>query len=440
MSCASLPPPERIDAGRLGQVIVWRPAHAPVGLIVLFSDEAGWSAACDHTAEALRARGAAIVGVDLPSYLRGLAASGDGCHYVIAEIEDLSKRLQHDLGSESYRPPVLGGIGAGGILAYAALAQAPASTVSGAVVVDPAASLATTVPLCAGAPSRAAAGGGFSYGAMATLPGFLRISSAVALPADLEAVARVQVTPDDSGSPGERLGILLTTALGSDDNGAGALRDLPIVTIPSTRPGSWMAVIYSGDGGWRDLDKRVGEILARSGTPIAGVDSLRYFWRAKTPEQVAEDLAAIIAHYGEVWNRKQVVVIGYSFGAGIVPFAVNRLPAAARARVVQLSLLGLSARAPFEFRMSGWLGGLGLEGDPYKDAPLVLPELTRIDLRQVQCFYGEEERDTLCPAPELAAAELIRTTGGHHFDGDYDALAARIRDGLRRRTGEEPPQ
>ena len=31
-------------------------------------------------------------------------------------------------------------------------------------------------------------------------------------------------------------------------------------------------------------------------------------------------------------------------------------------------------------------------------------------------------------------AEIIETAGGHHFDGDYDALALRILDGFRRRA------
>ena len=61
---------------------------------------------------------------------------------------------------------------------------------------------------------------------------------------------------------------------------------------------------------------------------------------------------------------------------------------------------------------------------------------TRLDLARVQCFYGEEEEDTLCRAPELAAAERIGTRGGHHFDGDYAKLAQRILDGALRRSGQ----
>ena len=136
--------------------------------------------------------------------------------------------------------------------------------------------------------------------------------------------------------------------------------------------------------------------------PVVGVDSLRYFWSEKPPERVAADLAGILRHYGEAWNAKQVALIGYSFGAGIVPFALNRLPDSERSLVVQITLLGLGPRAPFQFKVSGWLDQLGVDVDPYQDAPLVLPELVRVDPALVQCVYGEEEKDTLCTAPEAS--------------------------------------
>ena len=86
------------------------------------------------------------------------------------------------------------------------------------------------------------------------------------------------------------------------------------------------------------------------------------------------------------------------------------------------------AQSLFEIAVSGWLGGVPA------DAPPVLPELLRLDLARVQCFYGEQEEQTLCPDPALAGAEIVRTGGGHHFDGDYEALARRILDGAERRA------
>jgi type IV secretory pathway VirJ component len=147
---------------------------------------------------------------------------------------------------------------------------------------------------------------------------------------------------------------------------------------------------------------------------------------------VAADLAAILATYRARWGTPRAILVGYSFGAGVLPFAMNRLPAAERAGVVQLSLLGLEPTAPFEIEVTGWLGALD------RDAAAVLPELERLDLRRLQCFYGEEEEDTLCRAPELAAAEVVRTEGGHHFGGDYQALASRILEGAARRLAAAP--
>jgi type IV secretory pathway VirJ component len=431
------PPPRHFEAGRLGRVELLRPIGASQALVVLFSDEGGWSPEWQRTAERLRATGVAVVGVDLPIYLDGLRASDDGCHYLISEIEELSKRVQRDLGSDEYRSPILAGVAEGGTLAYAALAQAPAATVAGAVVVDPAPALRTRVPLCPGTSARALPAGGFAYDGTTELPGFLRVSSQAPLSPGLATVATGGVAPAGPGTPSERLAALVAVASAAGRDGGGSLADLPVVVLPAARPGPWMAVIYSGDGGWRDLDKTIGELLARQGVPVVGVDSLRYFWSEKPPERVAADLARILQHYGETWNTSKVALIGYSFGAGIVPFAVNRLPDPERARVVQITLLGLGPRAPFEFKVSGWLGQVGVEVDPYEHAPLVLPELLRIDPRLVQCVYGEDEKETLCTAPELAEVERIGTAGSHHFGGDYAALAQRILDGLRRRAPAE---
>ena len=61
------------------------------------------------------------------------------------------------------------------------------------------------------------------------------------------------------------------------------------------------------------------------------------------------------------------------------------------------------------------------------------PELARLPPGLVQCFYGADDADSACQLPELKGAELIRTEGGHHFDGDYDALADDIADLARQR-------
>jgi type IV secretory pathway VirJ component len=408
---ACAPEARDVHAGRLGHVSVFPPEGAHDGFVYLFSDARGWNAELERAARRIARRGVAVVGVDLPQYLRGLAATEvDRCHYTVAELEDWSHRLQRELGFERYRSPILAGIGAGATLAHAALAQSPAATVAGAVGVEPAPALATRVPLCPGAPSRPV-DGGFAYAPEEALPGFWR-----------------EVAPG-ADPPLARLASAVEAAVGAGGaDGAGELADLPLVEIPAAAHAARFAVVYSGDGGWRDIDKQIGEVLAANGTPCVGVDSLRYFWRAKTPDELARDLARIIRHYQQAWSAREVLLIGYSFGAGILPATVNRLPEDVRAAIVQISLLGLEPRAPFEIAVSGWLGGLP------EDAAAVLPELERLDLERVQCFYGADEEETLCQDPALYRAEIVRTEGGHHFDGDYEALARRILAGAKRRS------
>jgi type IV secretory pathway VirJ component len=404
------------EAGRLGTIRVYRPSGTPVALVFLFSDRNGWSSALDDTAAALAARGTAVVGVDLPQYLRGLAASDDGCHYVISELEDLSHRLQREFAFPAYQWPVLAGVGAGGTLAYAALAQSPAATIAGAIGPDSAPPLATRVPLCPGAPSEPVSSGGFVYAKGGKLHGWWD-----ALPA--------------GDAPGSDLG----AAIGRHIDGEQApgvpdqLKDLPITEVRAAHAGDTMAVIYSGDGGWRDIDKQMAHVLAVQGVPVVGVDSLRYFWHRKEPDTLARDLERIVRYYGAAWGTGRVLLVGYSFGADVLPFIVSRLSPEICNRVEQVSLLGLSPDAAFEFHVTDWLPGL-----PAGETKPVLPELLRLDLRRVQCVYGADETDTLCRAPELAGAEIIGTTGGHHFDGDYRALAARVMDGAQRRRDQIP--
>jgi len=203
----------------------------------------------------------------------------------------------------------------------------------------------------------------------------------------------------------------LADPLGRSAEDSSSVQGLPLVELPAGGPGDLLAVFYSGDGGWRDLDKEIGGILAAHGIATIGVDSLRYFWSEKTPQQVADDLASILRHYRELWGRDQVLLLGYSFGAGILPFAVNRLPAAERSAVRQISLLGLEKMAPFEFHVTDWLG-VGADSA----ARPVLPEVAKLDPALIQCFYGAEEDDTACRAPEfdqIADQVLALRDGGY---------------------------
>lgn len=429
---AATPLPEgplRLDAGRLGMLEIARPDGEVGGLVFLLSGDGGITLEMEDTAAHLAQRGVAAVAVDTPAWLERMREVPGECIYLVSDLEGTSRRIQAELGARRYLSPVVVGTGSGAAVALQALAQAPAATLDGAAGDGFSLFVATDRPLCPGERAHVAPGG-FVYDPPLGLPGWWRVAPAEGqMPAaraflhesglDSDADSLVELAPGLSLA--QRVNELVETRLRATLEAQSPLEDLPLVELTVDGPGRRMAVIWSGDGGWRDLDKRIGEYLVSAGVPVVGVDSLRYFWSPRTPEEMAGHLAAIIGHYSEAWQRPEVLLIGYSFGADVLPFAVNRLPAEARARVRQLSLLALSTFANFEIHVSAWVSD-----ERHEDSVDTAPELARLSGVRVQCFYGEEEEGSGCTLPELKDVQIIKTAGGHHFDGDYAALAQRI--------------
>jgi type IV secretory pathway VirJ component len=201
------------------------------------------------------------------------------------------------------------------------------------------------------------------------------------------------------------------------------LAGLPIVEVPAKHAGSTFAILISGDGGWAGIDKAVAAALAEKGIAVVGVDSLRYFWKERTPQSAAADVDRIIQHYLNAWDKQDILLIGYSQGADILPFVVNRLPAATRDDVRLVAMLGLGVRAVFEFHLANWLS----QSD---DGLPIAPELQRMSSVRGLCIYSDEG-DSSCPEAASSTLRAVSLPGGHHFGGDYDRVAALILEQLR---------
>ncbi len=201
---------------------------------------------------------------------------------------------------------------------------------------------------------------------------------------------------------------------------------LPVIELPSAQHNDTVTLFYSGDGGWRDLDKEVAEEMAAKGFPVVGVDAMRYFWQHKSPEQASQDLSQLMQQYREKWGAKHFVLAGYSFGADVLPALYNRLPASDQQQISTLLLLALARSGSFEIEVQGWLGKAGQE------APTA-PELSKLPASKVFCVYGSEEAaESGCTQTENSG-ENLKLPGGHHFDEDYPALAARLMQAIQRR-------
>jgi len=364
-----------------GRVALTQPPGPPQGVVILFAS--GNRAQRQAAAARIAATGAVVATVDGDRYLTRLQRAGTGCGHAWHDAEQLSRHLQRDLHGDRYFLPMLAGTGTGATLAERIVGAAPAATLGGAIGIAP-------------APTEVCAGTAHANSAQ----GFVDIAAApVGAAPETMLAARVAAHLHMPGS-------------------GGALDDLPLTELPVRVPGAPLAIVLSGDGGWRDIDKGMAEALQRRGIAVVGWDSLRYFWRDKPPAQASADLARVIDHYQQRWHPQRILLVGYSFGATAMPFMYNRLPPAQRAQVGLLALFGVDHKADFQIRVRNWFD-LG-DAD---DAKPVLPEIARIAPSQLLCVYGDQEKDTVCPQLRDSGAQIVALHGGHHFDQHPAGLA-----------------
>ncbi len=439
-------PSGHLSYGRFKDLAIYSPAGQPKSFVLLLSGAAGWDSRAAQLARRLAERGALVAGVDLPKLDANLEADRGDCVFLDGDLENLSHFLQAYYHVQTYLPPFLLGYRDGAVLAYAALVQAPPYTFAGALTVGFSPVTQLRKPLCKGSGLEWAPAGGAEADAIRYLPA-KRLESPWVLfqtepdPAVPEAQNAAKFIDGMQGAalvalhgiggdyaPSDTWVPRLLAAFATLVARAGAqtlppapaaLGDLPVIEVPA-QPGSpasdTFAIIMSGDGGWAGLDKEVAEALSAHGIAVVGLDSLRYFWSARTAEGLARDTDHMIRYYLAHLAKNRVLLIGYSQGADVLPFAVNRLPAATRARVALAVLMGMSEHALFEFHVSSWIAN-------DTTGPLTLPEVSRIAGIPVACIYGDGDKDSLCPKLDPNRIKVVKLPGGHHFNGDYAGLA-----------------
>lgn len=444
---------ESLRFGRFGLVPYYRDTPHPPHVVLFLSGDGdsngGFDAGFTALAKAFASLDVLVVGVDTPRYLKALGRGAERCSYPAGDLEALSQLIQKKLDYPTYVQPVLVGYSSGATLAYAALAQAPANTFRGAVSMGFCSDLPVKKPLCRGVGlqwKQGPGGKGVDFLPAAHLESpWIVLQGAndeTCVPAKAQtfveqvSLAKIVLAPkvghgfsvQKNWLPQFKTALeqLLSPPKGSEPVAPGEVdaghpmtdvSDLPLVEVhPPAASASAFVVILSGDGGWAGIDRSVAAAFAARGYEVVGLDSLKYFWVKKSPEQGAKDLERVLRHYSDKWKLDRVVLVGYSRGADVLPALASRLPKEWQDKVQVLAFLGLGQRTSFEFHLSEWLGSGG------DDSP-VLPEVKKLRGRPMLCLYGEEETDSLCASLEKGLARSVKLKGGHHFDGDYENLA-----------------
>jgi type IV secretory pathway VirJ component len=415
------------------------PAH-----VILYAYENKNVGLNDEIANSLAAPANLVIQINVDQYFKALAKTSDECVYPAGDFETLSQYLQRKLGLTSYRHPILVGHGRGASLVYGILAEAP-QTFPGAISIEFRPDFSFSKDLCAGKKLRLRNKNNRHVVEMLPVTD-LKIPWIV-INTDRESTLDPrEAQPFVEQVDGGQFNILLNqnksvsldsaligklnAAIQTIDNAQvktatiqpGSLGDLPIVELAcpqSNQP--TLAVIISGDGGWAGIDSDIGELLVKRGISVVGLDALKYFWTDRTPEGTAADLSRIIEHYTAAWNKSKIVLIGYSRGADVMPFLINRLPESMRSQIQVVALLGIAQAVSFEFHLTDWISGTSHPSD----LP-IMPEMSKLGNVKTLCFYGESEDDTLCPELEGKITRVIKMAGGHHFNGDYTSIVETI--------------
>jgi type IV secretory pathway VirJ component len=430
-----------VNYGLFGNVHVAAPAGEPKRTVVFLSDKDGWNDRAEMLATALSADGALVFGIDTPAYLKEmLSIKNDACHFPSAHIQEMSDWMQKQQKVKNFSYPILIGDGAGAAFAYAVDAQAPKGTFSGLVTLGWDFSPRFPKPLCKGDAGELSMADGkdrFRIAPVAALPNRwlpqpfaadARVDGALAM---LGALWRwLPLPPARHAGAHEDAGVELSQGIAWLTAPAavakplpGDVADLPLIEVPAQGVfAGRIAIILTGDGGWAGLDIAVADQLAKRGIAVVGLNTLKFFWQTRTPAEAANAVTRIVGHYGSEHPQADFVVIGYSFGASLAPVVVNRMADAARARIAAQVLISPDDEAVFEIHVGDWFGSTHHDG-----AIAIAPEIASTKV-PVICVHGAEEgADSFCVKLEgKPNVTDVSLPGGHHYDGDYDALGARI--------------
>jgi type IV secretory pathway VirJ component len=184
-----------------------------------------------------------------------------------------------------------------------------------------------------------------------------------------------------------------------------------------------IALLISGDGGWYSFEQSIADNLAGDGIPTIGLDSKKYFWKRRTPEQTAEDIAISLKYYSKEWGKDRFILIGYSLGAEIVPFIINRLPQEMKAKIISSVLLSPDISTDFEIHISNMLG-MGNRQNTYN----VADEIIAMQPVPVLIIFGSGEKTEV---PDLLKGKEViikKIPGDHHYKFDIPLIIKTIKD------------
>jgi type IV secretory pathway VirJ component len=430
-----------------GKLYLYNAAANPDRVVIFVSGDGGWNEGVANMAFKIKTAKTLVIGVDIRRVFKAMSQKKGSCLYPAEDFEAMSQFVQKKLGYDTYIVPVLIGYSSGATLVYGLLAQAPANTFRGGIAFGFCPDIAVSKAFCKGSGEfssrRRMDGKGYDLGQarrlavpFISLQGMTdQICDYGTTTAFLRDVPGAEVislpkvghgySVEDNWVPQFKRAYdsLFKKALeDSPVTGAANVPDLPLKITAAAKgmKGNTLVLLISGDGGFTGFDQQIADLYASRGMPVIGLNSLKYFWKRKSPQQTATDMLNLMKAYMESWKKERVVLVGYSFGADVLPFVYNLLPPDFKPRVIDIALLSPSRSTDFEIHVSD-LFNFASSSRTYS----VTAEIEKIGHTKLTCFFGKAESDTAAQELIQKHIQVVFLDGGHHYSDGLEAILKR---------------
>ena len=190
---------------------------------------------------------------------------------------------------------------------------------------------------------------------------------------------------------------------------------LPVAVFSGSDTAKPVLFYITGDGGWNKFSNGFVQQLNSKGYEVVGLNAREYFWHKKTAQQTANAMSLIISGHMKDRKSKSFALIGYSFGADVMPFVVTHSRDDIMANLRYIVLMSPAAKTDFEVHLTELIGIGSSSGES------VPAEVNKIS-QPVLFVFGDKENDFPLNDIRIKNYKTEKLPGGHHYDGDPSAV------------------
>ena len=441
---------DSVNVPVFGKVHVYNRTNTPRNVVIMISGDGGWKSGVIAFSETFSDMNSLVIGVDILQYFKNLRLRTDDCYTIAADFVQLATEVEKKYNFPEYLPPLIMGYSSGATLVYGILAQARPGTFIGGISIGFCPDLELPKPLCeingltvkvdipgkryilqpdpklgnawivlngkldhiCNYPDVVNFLSKINDAELITLPkvghGFAKWSDF--MPQWKDAFNRLTAKYEEKKPPKVVI----------DD-----IKNLPLIITNSKTPDRQapVALLISGDGGWYGFEQQIADNLAIRGIPTIGLDSKKYFWHRRTPDETASDIARALDFYAKEWGREKFVLIGYSLGAEIVPFIVTRLTEKIKSRIESAVLLSPATTTDFEIHISNMLG-MGNKQNTYN----TIDEIIKMQNVPTLLIFGDGEKTQVPEFLNGIPVIIRKIPGDHHYKFNLPLIMQTMKD------------